>query len=95
MPGLKLVEAPADAANPGDRELRIEGARRIDFVMTDGHGNWDTPVPSYAAHGGGGGGGGGGSGSDSEGGRAASPKHYSIEEPGTWRLKSGKLTRLD
>lgn len=91
VPGVKLVEA----SNPGgDRELRIEGARRLDFVMTDGHGNWDTPVPSYAAHGGGGGGG-SGSGSDSDGGRSASPKHYTIEESGTWRLKSGKLTKLD
>lgn len=97
VPGVKLVEAPNSTG--GDRELRIEGARRLDFVMTDGRGNWDTPVPSYAAHNGGGGGGGSGgsgSGSDSDGGgRSASPKHYSIEEPGTWRLKSGKLTKLD
>ena len=86
----QLAAAPADAPNPGDRELRIEGARRLDFVMTDGHGNWDTPVPSYAAHGGNG----HGSGSDSDGGGGkASPSFYSIEEPGTWRLKSGKLTK--
>ena len=89
-PGVKLAAAPADAPNPGDRELRIEGARRLDFVMTDGHGNWDTPVPSYSAHGGNG----HGSGSDSDGGGGkASPSFYSIEEPGTWRLKSGKLTK--
>lgn len=90
VPGLKLVEVSSSggsssspAAASGDRELRIEGAKRLFFVMTDGHGNWDTPVPSYASDG-----------SDSDGSRKA-PSHYSIEEPGTWRLKSGKLTKLD
>ena len=63
--------------------------------MTDGHGNWDTPVPSYAMSGSGNGSG-GNDGSDSDGSaRGKASRHYSIEEPGAWRLKSGKLTKLD
>jgi len=106
VPGCKLgAPGAGGGGGSGDRELRIEGARRLDFVMTDGHGNWDTPVPSYASSNGSGNssdGGGGGSDSDGGGGsssasrgRASKRNHYSIEEPGTWRLKSGKLTRID
>ena len=99
VPGMKL----ASGAGGADREIRIEGARRLDFVMTDGHGNWDTPVPSYAVNSGSSNSSGNssdGGGSDSDGGGSArrgkaSANHYSIEEPGTWRLKSGKLTKLD
>ena len=103
VPGLKLV---ASSTNPGggDRQLRIEGTKRLDFVMTDGHGNWDTPVPSYALNtsssGNGssgnssdGGGSDGDSGSSSR--RRKAPNHYTIEQPGSYRLKSGKITKLD
>lgn len=54
-------------------------------MMTDGRGNWDTPVPSYASS----------DGRDSDGSTGKASRHYSIEEAGTWRLKSGKPTKLD
>ena len=74
MPGLKLGRPPPRRrGGSGDRELRIEGAKRLDFVMTDGHGNWDTPVPSYASsNGSGNSSDGGGGGSDSDGGGGSS-----------------------
>jgi hypothetical protein len=49
-----------------------EGSR-LEFVLTNGEGKFDTPNPY---------------------GEAALPPNYVIPEPGTWRLKSGRLERV-
>lgn len=52
------------------KNIIIEG-RKVEFVMTNGENDWDSP-----------------------GRYTDKPKNYEINGPGTYRLKSGKIEKL-
>lgn len=68
MPGVRLQPGSGNFA--GHQVAVLPTAERIEFVMNNGDGNWDTP--EYGGN----------------------SKNYTIEGPGEYFLKSGKVQKL-